>query len=176
MRKKDIFGHFVKRKEVVCSYTMKKVADEEAAYSALVKFLPGCKEFLYNLADKQIHVAGNGCKWLIYLSLNEYWSIITFYDTNNEVQEWYFDISKGNFIDENGMPCIDDVFLDLAILPDGRTVTVDADELQDALDKKEITVDDYNHAYRVHNEILQSKWNDVDMLTAFSKKLISEYE
>jgi hypothetical protein len=43
LRKKDILGNFVKKKEIVCSHTIKKVVDEEHAYSALVKFLPGCK-------------------------------------------------------------------------------------------------------------------------------------
>lgn len=176
MRKKDIFGHFTKRKEIVCSCAMRKVADEPLAYTALINFLPGCKEYHFNVADQRIHLAGKGCKWLVYLPLDEHWSITTFYDTNNEIQEWYFDISKGNFIDEDGMPCIDDIFLDLAILPDGRTITVDADELQDALDKNEITVDDYDHAYRVHNEIIQSKWNDAKMLTALSNQLLSGYE
>ena len=175
MRKKEILGHFIKKKEIICSHTIKKVADEERTYSALIEFLPGCKEFIFNSGDIQIQLAGSGCKWLMYLPLNENWCLTAFYNPKNEIQEWYFDISKGNFVDENGIPCTDDIFLDLVILPDGRAITVDADELQDALDKNEITVDDYNHAYRVHDEILKSKWNDVKTLTALSNRLISEY-
>ncbi len=176
MRKKDILGHFVKRKEIKCSNSIKKLIGDELAYSALINFLPGCKEFNFKFENENIHLAGNGCKWLIYLPLHEYWSLITFYNPNNEIQEWYFDISKGNFIDENGMPCTDDIFLDLVILPDGRTITVDANELEDALANNEITLDDYNHAYRVHDEILKSKWNDIKMLTTFCNKLVYEFE
>jgi predicted RNA-binding protein associated with RNAse of E/G family len=176
MRKKDILGHFIRRKEIVCSHTIKKVADEECAYSAFIKFLPGCKEFNFKSGDIQIQLAGNGCKWLMYLPLYENWCLTAFYDPENRIQEWYFDISKGNFLDENGVPCTDDIFLDLVVLPDGRTKTVDADELREALDDNVITMDDYNHAYRVHDEILASKWNDVPMLTAFSDKLVSEFD
>lgn len=176
MRKKDILGNFVKNKEVIYSHSIRKLADEGFAYSALICFLPGCRELNVKDGDEPICLAGSGYKWLMYLPLNENWCLTSFYNPKNELLEWYFDISKCNFIDENGIPCIDDIFLDLVILPDGRTITVDADELQDALDNNQITIEDYNHAYCVHVEILKSKWNDVQMLTVLSNKLLSEYE
>jgi predicted RNA-binding protein associated with RNAse of E/G family len=112
----------------------------------------------------------------MYLPLKEFWCITAFYGPDNELLQWYFDISKGNFLDENAMPCIDDIFLDLVILPNGKPVTLDADELQEALDKGVITADDSKHAYAVHDQILASKWNNVALLTELSNKLLAEYE
>ena len=111
----------------------------------------------------------------MYLPLDEFWCITAFYNPQDELLEWYFDISKGNFIDETGIPCTDDIFLDLVVLPDGKTITIDADELQEALDKNEITVDDYNHAYRVRDQILNSKWISVDFLKELCSLYVSEY-
>jgi predicted RNA-binding protein associated with RNAse of E/G family len=176
MRKKDILGNFVKNPDVLFTYTIKKVIGKCESYSALIEFLPGCRELRVDNDGERLCLAGAGYKWLMYLPLNEYWCLNVFYNPKNVLLEWYFDISKGNYLDENDMPCIDDIFLDLVILPDGRTITVDDDELQEALDENEITIDDFNHAYKVHEQIKSSKWNNVEFLMRFSDKLLSDYD
>lgn len=177
MRKKDIIGNWVKNTGVLYSHSIKKLSNEFEGYSALINFLPESKELVVNNDEStQICLSRGGYKWLMYLPMNENWCITAFYNRQNEILQWYFDISKGNFLDENGIPCIDDIFLDLIIFPDGSAITIDADELQDALDKKEISVADYNHAYNVRNQILKSKWNNVQLLMSLSENLLSEYE
>ncbi|MCL2461910.1 MAG: DUF402 domain-containing protein [Defluviitaleaceae bacterium] len=177
MRKKEILGNFVKNEGVLYTYSIKKLTEEPDAYSALICFLPGTRELYKDDGGRErLCLAGSGVKWLMYLPLNEKWCVTTFYSPENKILEWYFDISKSNFLDETGMPCTDDIFLDLVILPDGRTVTLDADELRDALENGEITAEDYDNAYKVHNEILQSKWNDIKLLTLLSNKLFADYE
>ena len=175
MRKKDILGNFVKNPNVVYEHSIKKLTDESEAYSALITFLPGCRELHVNTDGITHCLAGAGYKWLMYLPLHENWCITVFYDPDGKLLEWYFDISKGNFYDENNMPCIDDIFLDLVIMPDGKVITIDADELQEAFDKNEITKDDYEHAYKVRDGIINSKWNDVEFLSRFSDKLLADY-
>jgi len=175
MRKKDILGNFVKNTNVVYDYSIKKLTGENEAYTAFITFLPGCRELYVDNEGERYCLAGPGFKWLMYLPLDEFWCITAFYNPQNELLEWYFDISKGNFIDENGIPCTDDIFLDLVVLPNGKTITVDADELQEALDKNEITVDDYHHAYQVRDQILNSKWINVDFLKEQCRLHVSEY-
>jgi len=92
-----------------------------------------------------------------------------------DLRFWYFDISRKNFIDENGMPCTDDVFLDLVITPEGGTITLDEDELQEGFDKGDISKEDFDNAYVVHGQILNSKWNNVDYLNEISSKLLLEH-
>ena len=84
-------------------------------------------------------------------------------------------IFSGKHIDEKGMPCIEDLFLDIAVLPSGQVITLDADELQDALDKGEITADDFDHAYNIHNQIINSEWVDVRFLKRLCDKLLSDF-
>jgi len=175
MRKKDILGNFVKNPDVLYDYEIKKVNEEPEAYSALISFLPGSREFFVDYEGRKVCLSAHGYKWLVYLPLDKYWCVTAFYNSENELFEWYFDISKGNFYDENNIPCIDDIFLDLVVFPDGRVITLDADELQEALDKNEITVSDYNHAYRVHAQIKNSKWSDAGFLKELSGELLAEY-
>jgi len=175
MRKKDILGSFVKNPNVLYTHAIKKLTSEAEAYSALIEFLPGCRELHVDDGGRQVCLAGPGYKWLMYLPLREKWCVNTFYTPENELIDWYFDISKGNFLDEHGMPCTDDLFLDLVIHPDGSNLTLDADELQDALEKKEITIDEYHFAYEVREEILNSRWSDVDFLTELSERLLNVF-
>ena len=173
MRKKNILGNFIKNANVHYSHTpVKKIAGEHEAYTALITFLPNCRELRVNCDGKEMHLAGPGYKWLMYLPMNEKWCITAFYYPDNELLEWYFDISRCNFVDEHGMPCIDDIFLDLVVLPNGKAVTVDADELQEALDKGEITPEDFDKAYKVHDEIINSRRSDVNYLYRLCCKLL----
>ena len=176
MRKKDILGNYVKKNGVVYSSSIRKLSNEFEGYSALVCFLAGSRELRVNDDGKELLLAGNGYKWLMYLPMNEPWCITAFYDLNNEPFEWYFDISKRNFLDENGTPCIDDIFLDLVIMPNGKAFTIDADELQEALDRSEITREDFIYAYQVRDSILRSKWNNVAYLKEVSNTLFFEFD
>jgi len=175
MRKKDILGNFVKNPDVLYTYRIKKVSDAPEAYSALVVFSPGCRELVVDLDGARTRLAGPGYRWLTYLPLDECWCVTVLYNPDNGLIDWYFDISKGNFLDESRMPCIDDIFLDLVIKPDGRAITIDAEELQEALDDNVITADEFDYAYRIREKILTSRWNDVEYLLKFSEKLLSEY-
>ena len=171
MRKKEIIGNRARDPGSMCSWSIQKLANETNTYCGLLTFLPGCKEVWATCNGKPVCMAGVGYKWLKYLPLDEYWCLSVLYNPENEIVEWYFDISKKNFIDENGTPCTDDLFLDLVILPDGQMIVLDADELQEALERKEITTDDYNHAYKVLEQIKDSQYSNVSFLRELSDRI-----
>ena len=176
MRKKEILGNFIKNPGILCDYEIKELTDEPKAYTALITFLPGTIESHFEHNGQKTCQAAAGHKEIVYLPLDMPWSMLTFYNFDNKPTGWYFDISRGNFVDEKGIPCIDDIFLDLLVFPDGQAITKDADELQEALDNNEITADDYNHAWNIHDEILNSKWSNVEFLTTLSDKLLIDYK
>lgn len=175
MRKKDILGNEWLSKSFIFDSSMKKLDGEYEGYSAIQNFLPGSRELYVNDDGEKQCLSGEGYKWLTYLPMDKYWALIALYNPKGEMIRWYFDISKNNFLDENGIPCRDDIFLDLIILQDGRTITEDADELQEALNKGEISIDDYNHAYKVRDNLLNSKWSNIKFLASLSKTLLSDY-
>jgi len=177
MRKKDILGNFVKKPNVLYSHTpIRKLPWDHESYTTLITFLPKCSDLRVDCGGREMHLAGYGYKWLMYLPMDEYWCVTAIYSPSDELLEWYFDISRRNFIDECGVPCIDDVFLDLVILPDGEVITIDADELQEALDIGEISKEDFDNAYIVHDQIKNSKWSNIDYLKEISNKLLLEHE
>lgn len=175
MQKKDILGHEWMSKSFIFSSSMKVLEGEYEGYSSLLEFSSGSRELYANDSGEKQCLSGEGYKWLTYLPMSENWALVSFFNPKHELLRWYFDISKRNFIDEKGIPCREDIFLDLIILPDGRTITKDADELQEALDKGVISVDDYNHAYKVHNQILNSRWNNISLLKTLSNTLFKDY-
>ena len=175
MRKKTILSNFVKKPNVLHTHTIKKLDTKPEAYAALITFLPGSRGLQSEVNGQKISLAGAGYKWLMYLPVDEYWCLSTYYTPEDELIGWYFDISTRNFVDESGMPCIDDVFLDIAISHGGQISTLDADELQEALDENVITVQEYNHAYDIHNQILSTHWCDRAFLIEFCEDLLSNF-
>jgi len=176
MRKKDIINIFSEKFGMTFSHSI-KTNTEKSEYSVLIKCLSGCKDmFVESAFGQQIQWAGPDFKILLYLPIRENWCLSAYYSPDNEMLFWYFDISRKNFIDEYGMLCMDDIFLDLVILPDGQTLTLDTDELQEALDKGEISKEDFDNAYAVHDQIINSEWSNVDFLNEVCKKLLLEHE
>jgi len=175
MRKKDIQSYAGKN-ETAGSHAIIKLSGEADTYAALLTYLPGTKELWVDCDGERLCLARAGYKWLVYLPMDKHWCLTAFYNADNELFEWYFDITRSNFLDEDGTPCIDDLYLDLVVFPDKRVITLDADELQDALDNGVITQDDFNHAYTIHDQLKGSEWVDVEFLKRLCDKLMLNFE
>ena len=69
----------------------------------------------------------------------------------------------------NGIPYIDDLYLDLVIRANGNQRVLDEDELLEALNRKEISEDEYNLANKTKESLLESiinknnKYMDLDL-------------
>ena len=175
MRKKDIYGNYVKRMKSKYTSDMKILSGEMHGFSAIIRFTEGNQEKFYEHKGKPYCLAADGYTWLMILPLDEYWCLTAMYDTDYKPVEWYFDISKQNYIDENGIPCIDDLYLDLVLMPDGSIVTLDEDELREGLDNEMITKNDFAFAYQVFEEIKNSKWVDLTFVESFCNTILLEY-
>lgn len=175
MRKKDIDGNYVKRSKANYQSVRKKVEGQYQGYSSLITFLDGNKKDIVKADGKEYCLAADGYKWLNYILDNENWCLTAMYNNQGEIVEWYFDITKSNFIDENGNPCIDDLYLDIVLFPSGETLILDEDELLDALNNGEITKLEYDFAYQILNKIIKSELVDVAFISSLSQLLLSEY-
>jgi predicted RNA-binding protein associated with RNAse of E/G family len=103
----------------------------------------------------EICLYNNGYSEICFLPDNDNWMLWALYDNNGKIIEWYFDITRKNRVDEKGNPYCDDLYLDIVLMPDGKTIILDEDELQNALDNGNITKDEYDMAYRVKDELLK---------------------
>jgi len=104
---------------------------------------------------------------IFFLPDGETWCLTAIYDANDDIVEWYFDITRKNAVDEDGKPYCDDLYLDAALLPNGQVLILDEDELKDALDNRKITQEDFDLAYATLNWLKRNKILKV----AFMEKL-----
>ena len=127
-------------------------------------------------AGSIVCIADNGYSELNYLPDNENWQLYAIYNNHGDIIEWYFDISRKNSVDENGNPYCDDMYLDLALMPDGRILIFDEDELRSAYENGGITTDEYNMAYRVKDELMERGIIDITYMGDFCAKLLSLFK
>lgn len=115
-------------------------------------------------------VLDSNYKWLGIYPDNENYAITVIFNDKGNLIEWYFDIVKMNGI-ENGIPYIDDLYLDLVVTPKGRFILVDEDELKEALENKDITKNDYDMAYQVTQKLKSKYENNLEELIDLTNKL-----
>ncbi|MDN4607871.1 DUF402 domain-containing protein [Sporosarcina highlanderae] len=96
---------------------------------------------------KNTCIAAKGYSWLQHFPDDEHYSVTTVFNDENQVVQWYIDICKQNGYCETNGPWMDDLFLDLIVLPTGELIEKDEDELEDALNKEIITKHDYDQAW-----------------------------
>lgn len=80
------------------------------------------------------------------------------FNEKNEIVQWNIDITTHNGV-EDGVPYMEDLFLDLIVLPSGEIIKKDLDEIEEALNEGWITNDQYNLAFLTFNCIYEDLLN-----------------
>ena len=87
---------------------------------------------------------------------NENYTIRMFLNDKKEILEYYFDITYKNGLDEKTcIPYYDDLYLDITIKKD-KIEVLDEDELQEALNNKDITKEQFDLAIKTKDELLKT--------------------
>lgn len=118
-------------------------------------------------------ILDSGYKWLGVYPKGESYAITGLYNKNNELVEFYFDMTKENGI-ENGIPYIVDIYLDLVITPNNEKYILDEDELEEALNEKILGKVEFDLAYETLHR-LEKKYNlqeNVDELALVMNKYL----
>ena len=110
-------------------------------------------------------------KWLEFYDYNSKVKLTAFYDQNNKISEWYFDIAR-EIGKENGLPYEDDMYLDVLVTDTGEIILLDEDELKDALDKKQITEVEFENAYKEAYQLMDRLQNKKQELLNFTDKYL----
>ena len=127
----------------------------------------------YMIEDTKLCIADNGYKWLEFYDYNSKIKLTTMYDENNEIVEWYFDISR-KIGKENGIPYEDDLYLDVVLTPNGKTFLLDEDELKQAYERRELTKEEYDEAYRLANDLIHKINGRQIEMKEFTNKYLKE--
>ena len=142
-----------------------------AGYAAYVYIQEVSRPYMVGAKGSETCIADNGYSELTFLPDNENWQMTAIYDNYNAIIEWYFDITRKNAVDENGNPYCDDLYLDAALLPDGRILILDENQLQNALDNESISQQDFDMAHDVLKKLIDEKIIDIAYMEAFCARL-----
>ncbi len=172
MQIRDIDGAYVKRRNVNHTSIRKRVLGRYPGHASLLGFLDGDAKLVVEAGGKDLCLIDKDYQWLNYIPDGENWRLTAFYDATGSTIEWYYDVTRRNFVNEHGAPCADDLYLDIVVLPDGTVETLDEDELSDALAKGVIGQNDFDLAWRVHGEMINSEWMKPEFVAAFCEGLL----
>ncbi|MBS8263630.1 DUF402 domain-containing protein [Mesobacillus boroniphilus] len=140
---------------------------DEEGFKGYVTLLMVIKitEPLYVLyRDKRVCIVDEGYTWLQHFPEGARHSVTTMFNSKGEVVQWYIDICLQNGID-NGRPWMDDLFLDIIILPTGEVFNKDTEELELALSSGIIAEEQFNIAISEADTIKkQIEANEFDLL------------
>lgn len=88
-------------------------------------------------------IADAGYSWLQLAFKDQYFWATVMFDAKGVFMQGYFDITGGNTFEDMENPKFQDMYLDLVLLDDGRIQVLDQDELDEALEQKEISEEQY---------------------------------
>ncbi|MBE4909891.1 DUF402 domain-containing protein [Bacillus luteolus] len=125
---------------------------EFKGYISLLNTIEVTEPLSASYGETKVCIVDNGYMWLQQFPIEKNHSVTTMFDARGEIVQWYIDICFRNGI-ENAIPWMDDLFLDIVLLPSGELIEKDANELEDALTKGTIDKPLYDLA-----------WNEVENL------------
>ncbi|MGM8215330.1 DUF402 domain-containing protein [Bacillaceae bacterium W0354] len=103
--------------------------------------------------EKKVCIVDDSYSWLQQFPIGKNHSVTTMFDAKGEVVQWYIDICY-EIGTKNNIPWMDDLFLDIVVLPTGEIMLLDEDELEEALSKGVIEKSLYDLAWKEAKEII----------------------
>lgn len=114
-----------------------------------------------------------GYKWLEFYDYNSKIRLTAMYDEKNEIVEWYFDIAR-MIGKESGIPYEDDLYLDVLLTKEGKTILLDEDELKEALERRELTEKEFNETYNIANKLIKRIDGNEKKVKEFTDKYLKK--
>ncbi len=116
---------------------------------------------------RAVCIADKGYSWLQHFPDGKHFSVTTVFDSSKHIVQWYIDICRENgYCHKNG-PWMDDLFLDLIVLPTGEIIEKDIEELEEARNNRIITEDEFELAWsefdRIKTMLAENSFNFLDM-------------
>lgn len=112
-------------------------------------------------------------KMLEYTPIDKNYNVRAFVNDKNEIFEYYLDVTDGMQL-RDGVPYYNDLFLDVIYYNnkeimkkvydgDKELRIIDQQDLQEALDEKVITEEQYNKAYNIANQLISEIKNGTNV-------------
>ena len=122
---------------------------------------------VWDYKEDKITVCDNGYKWLTIMPKDDHYCITVMMDEEYNVKVSYIDMIDSQGIDEDGVPFFYDCYLDLVVYPDGYVKVDDRDELDEALEKEDISKEQYDRALQTADKLVKELLDDYDRFMDF---------
>lgn len=123
------------------------------------------------MLENGVCLQDNNYKWLEFYNYNAKVLLTAMYNQNNEIIEWYFDIAR-EIGKENDVPYEDDLYLDVVVTSTGEIILLDEEEIKAALGRMEITILEYESAYREADKLMDRLKGKKDKLQEFTNRYL----
>lgn len=98
-------------------------------------------------------IVNEGYYWMQFFPENEHYSLTTMFDSEGRIVQWYIDTCKGiGYSSEKG-PWMDDLILDIVVLPSGQFIELDVEEFTLAQTKNLHSEKDVEVAWNEFNQL-----------------------
>lgn len=150
-------------------YTQQYIETKDfTGYITLLKLIKVTEPLWVQYGKKRICIVDNNYMWLQHFPVGKNYSVTTMFDANGEIVQWYIDICYKIGM-ENNIPWMDDLILDIVVLPAGEIIQLDEEELEEAFESGSITQEMYDLARREATKITKGIKEKQFILLDFSK-------
>ncbi|WP_223829658.1 DUF402 domain-containing protein [Paenibacillus arenilitoris] len=110
-------------------YAQAELATETfAGHLSLLSIVKVSEPLCVSYGDSKLCIADDGYLWLQQFPSGKRHSVTTMFDSEGRIVQWYIDICQTIGLNEDNVPWIDDLFLDIVVLPSGETIQKDASD------------------------------------------------
>ena len=107
-----------------------------------------------DLAGEPLCIADDGYTWVQHFPEGAHHVLTTMWSASGALVQHYIDICRASWLDERGVPCFDDLFLDVSIIPGRTPLLLDVDELAAAHSAGVVTDAEVQLAWREARRVL----------------------
>ena len=150
--------------------------EQFSGYIGLIDILEVSEKQIWKFNGEDIVVCDNGIKWLSILPKDDYYCITAMMNDEWEILLWYIDMIAEQGIDPDGVPYFNDLYLDLVVYPDGTVMVDDMDELEEALDRKDISQEQFDLAITTSEKLRKGMLNDISDFKAFTMECFEYFD
>ena len=122
-------------------------------YVTLLEMKDVAEPLYMTYEGKSVCIADKGYSWLQHFPDGKHFSVTTVIDSSNQIVQWYIDICRENGYCHTNGPWMDDLFLDLIVLPTGEIIEKDIHEIEVAYNTRVIPDDEFDLAWKEFNRI-----------------------
>lgn len=138
-------------------FAVKRIDSREYhGYVTLLRMDAVSEPLYVTFGQQQVCIADRGYDWLQHFPDDARYVLLAAFDERGELVQWYIDIVGRVGVDERGVPWYEDLYLDIVVSPEGETLLLDVDELDEALQRGEVTQSQYDFAWRQASALLDA--------------------